>query len=86
MQTAKLIDMAQQTGQPLAQISRTLGLNPNTLAVAKAAGRLSPGVAAALAAHLGQDVSRWTLAAVIEGERSAPLRRKLGALLAGTKP
>lgn len=81
MQTLTLIHKAEASGQPLASIARLIGLNPNALSVAKERGRLSPAAAAALAAYLGEPVSRWTLAAVIEGERSAPLRRKLAETL-----
>lgn len=80
MKTADLVERALLTGKPLANISADLGLNANALAVAKHKGRLSPAVAAALAAYLGEPVARWTLAAVMEGERSAPLRRRLKAL------
>lgn len=81
MQTLSLIHKAEATGAPLASIARRIGLNPNALAVAKERGRLSPAAAAALAAHLGEPVGRWTLQAVIESERSAPLRRKLAETL-----
>jgi hypothetical protein len=80
MKTADLIAQAEATGQPLTRVATAIGLAANTLHVAKERGRLSPGTAAALAAHLGEPVARWTLQAVIEGERSAALKRKLQAL------
>lgn len=79
MRTSDLIAMAEQRA-PLAETSRALGVNSDALAMARYRGRLSPALAAALAAHLGEPVARWTLAAVMEGERSAPLRRRLKAL------
>ena len=81
MRTLSLIEKAEATGEPLAHIAKQLGLNPNALAVSKQNGRLSPAVAATLAAHLGENVARWTLAAVAEGTRSAPMRRRLQGLM-----
>lgn len=83
MQTLSLIVKAEEAGEKLAVLSRTLGLSANALSAAKHQGRLSPGTAAALAAHLGEPVARWVMAAVIEGERSAALRRKLQAVARG---
>lgn len=85
MQTAELIAKAEQTGQALTQIAKTLGMSANALHAAKDRGRLSPGAAAALADYLGEPVARWTLQAVIEEERSAPLRRKLAAVATRAK-
>lgn len=85
MQTAELLDQAIATGTPLAEISRALGLKPNTLSVAKHAGKLSPALAAALADYLGEPAHQWLLAAVMEGERSAPLRRRLMPLMKATR-
>jgi len=85
MKTADLIQMAQDQGHTMTELARTLGMHPDAFHVAKMRGRLSPGTAAALAAHLGENVARWTLAAVIEGERSAPLRRRLQALITSSR-
>lgn len=89
MQTAQLLAKAEQlardSGRTLADVSRDLGLTSNALAVAKHAGRLSPGVAAAMADYLGEPVHQWVMQAVIEGERSAPLRRRLAPLARAAK-
>lgn len=80
MHTLSLIEKAKATGTPLTTVATALGVNANALHSAQRNGRLSPGLAAALAAHLGENVASWTLQAVIESERSAPLRRKLTAI------
>ncbi len=80
MKTVTLIQKAEATGKTPTQLARELGLNPDAIHQAKMRGRLSPAVAAALAAHIGEPVTAWTLAALIEGERSAPLRRRLAAV------
>jgi hypothetical protein len=79
--TSELIRKAELTGEPLAAISRSLGLNDNALAVSKASNHLSPPITAALAAHLGEPVGRWTMTALAETKRIPPaLRRQLLAL------
>jgi hypothetical protein len=80
MKTSDLIALAEQRGT-LADTSRALGVNADALAMARYRGKLSPALAATLAAYLGEPVARWTLAAVAESERSAPLRRRLAALV-----
>lgn len=83
LKTAQLITEAENSGTPLAQIARTLGLGANTLAVAKKNQRLSPGVTAALALWLKkppQEIAQWTIQAIAESERSAVLRRQLNQI------
>lgn len=84
MRTIDLIERAEQSGQSLREWSRHLGLSPNTLSAARTQGKLSPGVAAALADKLGEDVAQWTLLAVAESERSAPLRSRLASIAQST--
>lgn len=76
MRTIDLIAKAESRGT-LTDAARALGLEPNTLSAAKATGRLSPALAAALADHLGEPVARWTVTALLEGQRSAPMSRAL---------
>jgi hypothetical protein len=85
MKTTDLIALAEASGTPLATICRELGVNPSALGVAKYQGRLSPGLAAALADYLGESIERWALQAITEGERNAPLRRRLDAIASRAK-
>jgi hypothetical protein len=78
--TLNLLDAA-LTKHPAPYWHERLGLSRNALHSARARGQLSPALAAALAAELGENVPRWTLLAVIENERSAPLQRKLASVL-----
>ena len=80
MHTRELIDEAEKRGLVLTELARKLGLNRNALSKAKHDGRLSPALAAAVASELGEPITGWTLAAVAEGERSAPLRRRISEL------
>ncbi len=60
----------------------TLGLSRNALAVAKIRGRLSPGLAGALASNLpNEDVQRWINIATIEGEHNTTIKGRLKRVL-----
>lgn len=78
--TADLIAKAIKTAPSERELSRQLGLTPTAITTAKQLGRASPALAAALADRVGENVAQWTLAAVIETERSAPLRRRLQSI------
>ncbi len=80
MQSLELLTLAESNGATLAELSRRIGLNPNALHAARNVGKLSPAVAALLAAELNENVAIWTLAALAENARNAPMRRKLTAL------
>lgn len=88
---AKSLDLLQralETVESERDLSRKLGLGSTALNNAKARGHLSPGLAAALSVHLGEDetqAARWCLLAVAESERSAKLRPKLQAIVQGLK-
>lgn len=87
MKTRALLEQAANSGRTLADLSRAIGVNPNALSKAKAEGRLSPGLAIAVAQELGENPTNWAIAAIAEGERNAPLRRRLTSLVSGlTKP
>lgn len=81
MTTLELLDRAGALPMSEADLCRTLGLSRGALSAARGRGRLSPAVAATLAAELGDDPAHWTLVAVRENERSAPMRRKLDAII-----
>jgi hypothetical protein len=60
----------------------TLGLSRNALAVAKLRGRLSPGLAGALASNMpNEDVQRWINIATIEGEQNTTIKGRLQRVL-----
>ncbi len=80
MQSIELLNVADAKGEQLAELARSIGLNPNALHAARGLGRLSPAVAALVAERLGEDVTRWTLAALAENARNAPMKRRLTAL------
>lgn len=75
-----LLDRALASAESERELSRSLGLAANSLSTARQRGRLSPGVAASLAARLGENVLVWTLVAVMESERSEAVRKNLRAL------
>lgn len=81
--TLDLLDRAVRHSDSERALSRSLGLADNTLSTARQKGRLSPGIAAALAAHMGESVLIWTLVAVQEGERSEAIRTRLADMQAG---
>lgn len=85
MQSIQLLDLAERSGAPMAELARRIGLNGNALSVARNNGRLSPAMAALLAAELDQDVGKWTLCALAENARNAPMRRRLAALANASK-
>lgn len=80
MHTLDLIAKAAATPEGLAGHSRALGVNPNALSVAKQNGGLSPAMAALLADRLKEPVMEWTLTALQESHRNAPLARQLAQL------
>lgn len=60
----------------------TMGLSRNALAVAKIRGRLSPGLAGALASNLpNEDVQHWINVATIEGEQNETIKGRLMRVL-----
>ena len=60
----------------------TLGLSRNALAVAKLRGRLSPGLAGALASNIpGEDPQRWINIATVEAEANPSIRGRLMRVL-----
>lgn len=84
MQTIDLIHKAEQRGFKLAELSRELGLNANSLARAKHRQHLSAAEAAGLAELLGENVGAYTVAAVAESDRTSDtLRGRLNRLLRG---
>lgn len=85
MKTKALLEKAVNSGRTLADLSRAVGVNSNALSKAKAEGRLSPGLAFAVAQEIGENPTEWAIVAIQESERSAPLRRRLNAILAAGK-
>lgn len=83
--TLDLLAIASKQGRKLAELSRTLGVAENAISRDKHNGHLSPAMAAALAAELGEDPGRWAIVAAQEQTTSAPLRRKLAALATAGK-
>jgi plasmid maintenance system antidote protein VapI len=67
--TIDLLKKAADTGRSNAELSRALGLDSNTLAVAKSRGALSPEVAGPLALELGLDPEPWTMLAVADSAK-----------------
>lgn len=68
--TMQLLEKALEK-KPAQQWHNDLKLNRNVLHAAKAKGRLSPVIAGALAAKLGEDPRHWALVAVLESEKES---------------
>lgn len=82
MRSIDLLHKAEQTVPSMRALSESLGLTPTALGKAKNDGRLSPAIAAALAAELGQDPGTWALVAASESAKNpAALQRRLSALV-----
>lgn len=86
MKSLDLLAIAERSAPSIRALSVSLGLNPTALGKAKQDGKLSPSIAAALAAELGQDPARWALVAAMESSKNPPaLTRKLEAALKRAK-
>lgn len=62
---------------PIPTWTKKLHLTRDAIAGAKGKGYLTPVIAAALAAELGEDVNAWTTAAVLEGAKDSPAKQAL---------
>lgn len=86
MKSLELLQLAERSAMSIRALSIRIGLNPTALGKAKSDGKLSPSIAAALAAELGQDPARWALIAASESSKNPPgLTRRLEAALRSTK-
>jgi len=72
----ELLDKALKV-QKAAHWAEALGINRATLSIAKTKGRLSPTLAGAIAAELGENVMQWVAIAAMEAEPETPLARKI---------
>lgn len=76
MQTTRELWQMALTKHHAAEWARRLNLTPSALSIAKRQGRLSPVLAANVAIELGEDATRWTAIAALEGavkEQGSPL-------------
>ena len=80
--TIALYHKAMQINPNAGAWCETLGLSRNALAVAKIRGRLSPGLAGALASNLpNEDVQHWINVATIEAEPNLTIKNRLKRVL-----
>jgi hypothetical protein len=70
--TIDLLNRALSTAKSERELARTLNLSTGALGMAKKRGRVSPTIAAQLAARVGEPVMEWTCIAAIEAEPDAP--------------
>lgn len=77
----ELVELAKlKTGMSERAICRELGLEDTAIGSARKRGNLSPGLAAALADLIGEDVGKWMLTAAAEGERGTSLKARITRL------
>ena len=74
--TMQLLEKALATA-PVPFWTEKLKLTRNAISTAKHSGHLTPVIAGALAAEIGEDVAQWTTLAVIEGAKDSPAKRAL---------
>lgn len=61
--------------------AREMGVKPNTFAMAKKRGRLSPTMAGALARFIGEPVEHWISVAALEAEPESQEKTRLSNML-----
>lgn len=81
MQTLQLLEKALTINPSPKHWCDELKLSRAALNVARTRGRLSPAVAGGLAIKLGEDPSRWIVAAAMEAEPESEAKRALMARL-----
>ncbi len=74
--TADLLTKALGERSP-SQWAKVLNVTPSAITNARQKGRLSPGMAANIAAELGESPSAWALVAAQENEKEADLWQQL---------
>lgn len=74
--TADLLTKALSTRTP-SQWAKALNVTPSAITNARQKGRLSPGMAANIAAELGESPGAWALVAAQENEKEADLWEQL---------
>ncbi|MBU4183205.1 MAG: hypothetical protein KJ565_16055 [Gammaproteobacteria bacterium] len=61
--------------------AREIGVKPNTFAMAKKRGRLSPTIAGALARFIGEPVEHWISVAALEAEPESHEKTRLAKMV-----
>lgn len=81
--TMDLLNKAMDRIPSDAEYCRRLGISRTTFAVARVRGRLTPVVAGALAAEIGEDPEHWTAVAALEAAPAGQLSEYLWRRIVG---